>query len=406
LSILQIDPLADKRWDDFIQKQPGGTIFHHSAWARVLQDRYGAKPTYFAKENGNGEITAVAPFFKISGALGERRLVCLPASEYTIANSTLTRLRIRDLERQGGKYDAAYFFQNTIITLLWGLRRRIPHIIGMDGTPLWYRKNKLWYEHGDFDPEKPVERLKWDITRRVYAGARYLLPLSNSVRTSLIEDYRIAPEKVIVTPPGIDLNTYRNPDRSHRPAGRAKKVLFVGADFLRKGGEMMLALAKREEFSAVEFHLVTKDYKGAASPNVTIHSDVSSDSAKMLALLEEADLFVLPTKADSHSIAALEAMAMGLPVIVSKVGGIEDIIVPGETGFFASADDLTRLGGQMRQLLDDDAGRLQMGRNARTRVEEKFNLAKNVDLVVSLLKEAALSRRGHVPAVARQGAVG
>jgi hypothetical protein len=47
-----------------------------------------------------------------------------------------------------------------------------------------------------------------------------------------------------------------------------------------------------------------------------------------------------------------------------------------------------------------------MGRKARARVEEKFNLARNVDLVVSLLKEAALGRRGSVPAVARRGEVG
>jgi hypothetical protein len=39
-----------------MQQHPAGTIFHHSAWARVLQDRYGASPTYYAKENGNGEI--------------------------------------------------------------------------------------------------------------------------------------------------------------------------------------------------------------------------------------------------------------------------------------------------------------------------------------------------------------
>jgi glycosyltransferase involved in cell wall biosynthesis len=311
----------------------------------------------------------------------------------TLANSTVTRLRIRDLERRGGRYDAAYFFQNTIVTLLWGLRRRIPHVIDMDGTPLWYKKNKLWYEHADFDPQSPGARLKYAITRSVYGGARYLLPLSHSVRRSLIEDYGIAPQKVIVVPPGIDLRKYRNPDRSHRPAGRVKKVVFVGADFLRKGGETMLALAKREQFRAVEFHLVTKDCTAATGPNVTVHADISSDSAKMLQLLAEADLFVLPTKADSHSIAGLEAMAMGLPVIISKVGGIEDVIVPGETGLFACADDPSRLSAQVGQLLADDQLRLRMGKKARARVEETFSLEKNVELVVSLLKDVTLRHR-------------
>jgi CelD/BcsL family acetyltransferase involved in cellulose biosynthesis len=82
LKIQAIDPISDARWDAYVQNHPGGTIFHHSAWARVLQERYGTKPTYFAGENGGGEITAVAPFFKIPSPLGGRRLVCLPCSEY------------------------------------------------------------------------------------------------------------------------------------------------------------------------------------------------------------------------------------------------------------------------------------------------------------------------------------
>jgi hypothetical protein len=82
VSIRQIDPIADSRWDTFIKRHPGGTIFHHSAWAKVLQERYGARPTYYAKEDCHGEITAVAPFFKVPGILGKKRLVCLPCSEY------------------------------------------------------------------------------------------------------------------------------------------------------------------------------------------------------------------------------------------------------------------------------------------------------------------------------------
>jgi glycosyltransferase involved in cell wall biosynthesis len=308
----------------------------------------------------------------------------------TLACSTVTGLHVRALERSGGPFEAAYYFQSLIVTLLWGLRRRIPHLLAVDGTPLWYRRNKLWYEHRDFDPRSPLSRLKHRMTRGVYAGARYLLPLSHSVRQSLIEDYGIEPGKIIVMPPGIDLPKFRNPDRSLRPAGSRKKVVFVGGDFIRKGGDTMLALARREELRAVEFHLVTKGFKGTAGPNVIVHSDVTADSEKMLALLGEADLFVLPTRQDSHCVAALEAMAMGLPVVITQLEGVDDIVVPGETGLFACTSDLPRLSGQVAGLLADDALRLAMGRKARARVEEKFNLARNVELIVSLLKEAAL----------------
>jgi lipid II:glycine glycyltransferase (peptidoglycan interpeptide bridge formation enzyme) len=82
LAIILVNPFTDKRWDEFILHHPEGTIFHTSAWARVLQERYNSDPSYYAIENRQGEITAVAPFFLISSPISGRRLVCLPSSEY------------------------------------------------------------------------------------------------------------------------------------------------------------------------------------------------------------------------------------------------------------------------------------------------------------------------------------
>jgi CelD/BcsL family acetyltransferase involved in cellulose biosynthesis len=80
--IIPIDPVADPRWDDFVSRHPQGTIFHHSAWSQVLRERYHTSPNYLALENCHQEITAALPLFVVSGALGGRRLVSLPCSEY------------------------------------------------------------------------------------------------------------------------------------------------------------------------------------------------------------------------------------------------------------------------------------------------------------------------------------
>ena len=82
MSITTIDPIVDNRWDDFITRHPASNIFHHSAWARVLQDRYKCRPTYYVLENERREILAAAPFFRIQSPLTGRRLACLPCSEY------------------------------------------------------------------------------------------------------------------------------------------------------------------------------------------------------------------------------------------------------------------------------------------------------------------------------------
>ena len=77
-----IDPISDNRWDDFVMRHPESTIFHHSAWAQVLRDRYRCSPTYYVLENERGEISAAAPFFQIQSPLTGKRLACLPCSEY------------------------------------------------------------------------------------------------------------------------------------------------------------------------------------------------------------------------------------------------------------------------------------------------------------------------------------
>ena len=77
-----INPITDMRWDSFINNQDHATIFHTSAWAKVLQDRYQTPPTYWILENENGGIVAAAPFFIIDSFITGKKLLCLPGSEY------------------------------------------------------------------------------------------------------------------------------------------------------------------------------------------------------------------------------------------------------------------------------------------------------------------------------------
>jgi len=76
-----IDPSKDKRWDEFVESHPEGTVFHLSAWARVLQKTYGYTPYYFILENSDKEIKAGCPFFLIKSWFTGTRLVCLPFTD-------------------------------------------------------------------------------------------------------------------------------------------------------------------------------------------------------------------------------------------------------------------------------------------------------------------------------------
>jgi glycosyltransferase involved in cell wall biosynthesis len=108
-----------------------------------------------------------------------------------------------------------------------------------------------------------------------------------------------------------------------------------------------------------------------------------------LALYRDADIFVLPTRADLHSIAGLEAMAMGLPVISTTVGGIIDIYINDHNGLTIPVDDEGALAEALRKLVYDPELRRRLGANARKTVEEKFDLEKNARTIVEYLKQAA-----------------
>jgi glycosyltransferase involved in cell wall biosynthesis len=311
----------------------------------------------------------------------------------TIRNSLLAGNRIHELERSHGRFDAAYFFQQTICMFLWGFRARVPYVVAMDGTPLWYARNELWYAQVRFDPRSPAARVKHALTREVYRHAFHLLPLSWSVRDSLIREYDVPADRITVVPPGINLRRYACPDRQAQAARAGPlNVLFVGADFKRKGGDLLVEIARMPEFRDVHFHLVTRSYQGPGADNLHVHDAIQSNSEPMLQLLRAADLYVLPTRADSHAIASLEAMAMGLPVVTTPVGGVPDIMEEGKTGFLVPRDDLGALLDRIRQLRDDPGLRVTMGQAARRRVEQHFDADAVAATVVDIMKRAAASR--------------
>jgi sugar transferase (PEP-CTERM/EpsH1 system associated) len=90
--------------------------------------------------------------------------------------------------------------------------------------------------------------------------------------------------------------------------------------------------------------------------------------------LDAADFFVLSSISEGVSIALLEAMASGLPAVATDVGGNREVVVSGETGYLVPSRAHDVLAAVMLRIQSDDAGLERMGRAARRRVEEQFNL--------------------------------
>lgn len=97
------------------------------------------------------------------------------------------------------------------------------------------------------------------------------------------------------------------------------------------------------------------------------HEDIPAYYALM-------DVLVHPSLRDGMPNAALEAMACGLPVIATPVGGILDALEDGENGVLVNVNDAAALAGKIVELLDDPQKRAGLGQRARETVVEKFGL--------------------------------
>jgi glycosyltransferase involved in cell wall biosynthesis len=117
--------------------------------------------------------------------------------------------------------------------------------------------------------------------------------------------------------------------------------------------------------------------------------------------LQTLTLYVQPSIAEGLSNAVIEAMATGLPVVATAVGGTPELVVDGVTGYLVPPESPEALAAAIRSVLETPAKAWQMGKAARYRVEEQFSVDRMVDDTSALIGElwthayasAAASRR-------------
>jgi glycosyltransferase involved in cell wall biosynthesis len=96
-------------------------------------------------------------------------------------------------------------------------------------------------------------------------------------------------------------------------------------------------------------------------------------------VLRALDIFVQPSKSEGMSNTILEAMASGLPVVATRVGGADEMIVDGETGILVPPADSERLADALERLIGDAELRHTMGCAATRRASREFSLAHMID---------------------------
>lgn len=195
-------------------------------------------------------------------------------------------------------------------------------------------------------------------------------------------DYYADPAKVHVVPLGANIEEAPPAERVlNKTPSDTCKLLFVGVDWAKKGGEIALEALVELERLGVPTRLTVVGCvppKGLGDKKLHVFPFLNKNDPDQRRQLEdlylEADLFVLPTRAECYGIVFCEANAFGLPAIGTNTGGVSEIIRSGENGFLlppgARGMEYARV---VADLWADKQKLQQMRRTSRQSYEARLN---------------------------------
>lgn len=96
------------------------------------------------------------------------------------------------------------------------------------------------------------------------------------------------------------------------------------------------------------------------------------------------DVYCGPSLAESFGVAFLEAQSVGLPVVASRVGGIPEVVLEGESGFLEEAGDVAGFARRLAELRDDPGLRRDMGRRGRDFADRAFSWGASIDIMLAV----------------------
>lgn len=234
-------------------------------------------------------------------------------------------------------------------------------------------------------PTPPRVSPQWEAREEnVYQGAAYIFPMSNIVKRSLIKDYGVGKEKIVVVGAGPNVKI---PPPNRSGSDKDKTILFVGKDFAAKGGQTLLEAFDlvRKEVKGAKLVVVGAKYPDIKKQGVEFRGGVSSEN--MGRIYKEATIFVLPTFREAFGISFLEAMAHKLPCIGSKIEAIPEIIEDGRTGYIVAAGDHLKLAKRIVSLLNDKDLIRKMGEKGYRKVVGFYNWDLVAEQILKHVKE-------------------
>lgn len=298
---------------------------------------------------------ALQTFHPVRARWQERYFKNLPALELQSRNSRTQLTQITQ------PYD--------VVMQVYGLFRTMgaPYVMYIDNT---HRQSvEEWPE---WNPLRGKQLERWyAFEQATYAGALHLFTMGEPARQALLTFYNIPPERVTNVGGGVNfdhLPTLQPPEHEREPV-----ILFVGREYRRKGGDLLVDAFRQVRAQMPNARLqIVGTTEAPHEPGVEVLGTINNRQ-QIADLYARAQVFCLPTRFEPYGLVLAEAMAYGLPCVGTNICAVPEIVLHEQTGLVVPRDDSQALAAALLRVLRHPNDASQMGRAGRRRVEQCIN---------------------------------
>ncbi len=273
--------------------------------------------------------------------------------------------KIRDLVRarlEPRKHEFAFSLQTQ--SLYDASIPGLPHFVYTDHTHL----TNLVYP--GFPKEDLFARAWIDLEQEIYRNASHVFVMSEHVRQTLIDFYGCngADSSCIYAGSNIDPSSVPVNNDDYRN----ETIVFVGLEWERKGGKMLLEAFEKVAQKREKARLVIIGSAPRIShPRIEVLGRLSH--AQVKERLSQASIFCLPTRVEPFGIAVVEAFFHKLPVITTSIGAMPNLVRHGESGLLVPPDDARQLEAALLDLLENPEKCRRFGERGHSTVTARYS---------------------------------